>query len=810
MKIPRWVPALLLGILLVVTLWIADRWESRIPGGEAILPGDAPVLSPPGGEFSRSTVVEIRPSYSNARIVFTTDGTVPTATVGTMYDRPLLLDRAFPGVTVLRACQFVDGRPGSLVSASYAIGLEHALPILSLIADPADLWAPDTGIIAHPRRGAEGERPVHVTMLTGDPLPAFQIDAGLRLHFVGDSTKPSFRLYFRREYGLSRLEYPLFPPHPEQDIHSYKRLLLLAGDRSTRWALLEDALLSGLATDMGLPAPQGRFVLLFINGQPWGIYYMSERVDRFFAEDALGLPGATVVRDGQAEEGDQAHWDALINRLQSRDIRDPAHFASLQRQIDLERFTDFVILQMYFGLSDFIAIRSGESAGPWIWIPPEAHTWGHLYSGFVGLPDLPASDVLSRLLEIPEYRKFFATRLSDRLNTTLSPASVESHIEQLYALLRSDIRYEVARWPSPLDWESNVAALRDIVRSRPDILRQQVAQRIGLEGTASLSLTVHPENSGRLFVNGMAVSVPWQGMYFLGTSIQVTAVPSPGFAFAGWEGAPEASPQIRLSVDGPISLRARFVPLSEPLPDVLPNDVIINEFWINDNGTRYRSLGNRPLEGDWIELLVLHGPVDLRGWRLTDNDTKTGTDEGSIIFPDRPEFAAMPQGTVILIIATETPANTMHFPRDDLDPRDRRMILYVGNGNLDVMADPGFGLGVHDDNLVLLAPGPSADFADDIGVDFVAEGMRVTPFSFGVLSDGVIFETSFRSLGNDDGAIFTGIGNNDDGAAWQLDPPAFQTGDAVQMNATNILTPGALNPGQWRILLEGIRTRLWR
>lgn len=802
MRIPRWASALLLMAILMTVLWLADRWEARLPGGETIFPGDMPVFSPPGGEFSGRTTVEIRPSHSRAQVIFTTDGAVPTATVGLLYDHPLVLDSAFPGVVVLRARQFVNGQPGPITSTSYVVGVEHTIPILSLIADPSDLWAPGTGMIASPRRGAEGERPVHLTFLTGEPLAAFEADAGLRLLSIENSGKPSFRLYFRREYGLSRLEYPLFPIHPEQDVHSYKRLLLLAGDRSARWTLMEDALLSGLATDLGLTAPLGRFVLLFINGQPWGIYYLSEQVDRFFAEDGLGLPGATIIRNGQAEEGDQAQWDGLVTWVRTHDLKDSSHFARLQNQIDLNRFTDFAILQMYFGLPDFIAICPEDGAGPWEWIPLEVHSWAHLYSGPMKLPDLPVSDILSRLLEVPEYRMLFVTRLADLLNTTLSPASAERHIDRMYAQLSPDIRYESARWPSPQEWESNVGALREFVRHRPDVLRQQIAQRWGLEGTAPLTLTVSPENAGRVFVNGTVVpTMPWQGLYFLGTPVQVTAVPALGYVFAGWEGAPADSPQITITIKGPLSLQARFVPRSAAPTDVLPNDVIINEFWINDNGTRYLSLGNRPIEGDWIELLVLRGPVDLRGWRLTDNDTKTGTDEGSIIFPDRPEFAAVPRGTVILIIATENPNHTTYFSQDDMDARDRRMVLYVGNGNLDVGTDPGFGLGIHDDNLALLAPGPTADFADDIGVDFVAEGTRVTSFSFGILAGGVM-GVQFQGLGNDDGAIFVGTGRgNDDFREWQVDPPAHRTGDAMQMDAINILTPGALNHGQWAIML---------
>ena len=186
----------------------------------------------------------------------------------------------------------------------------------------------------------------------------------------------------------------------------------------------------------------------------------------------------------------------------------------------------------------------------------------------------------------------------------------------------------------------------------------------------------------------------------------------------------------------------------------------------------------------------------MRGWRLTDNDTKTGTSEGSIIFPDDEVWAAVPCGTVILIIATETPLNADTFPTDDLNPRTGVMRLYVGNGNLDVTTDPGFGLGVGNDNVALLAPGPSAAFDDDIGIDFVAEGRRVTPATFGILADGVTFDEPFTRLGADDGALFAGMGSNDDLADWMVDPPACSSGDAQCYGYPTLVTPGALNPAQ--------------
>lgn len=790
------VPLLLLAALAAL-LWLSDIVEH----GTATPPSAGPLFSPPPDEYDRSLRVSLRPGDPQAQVVFAVGGAVPTLTVGTLYTHPLLLDARFPGVTVIRAREVAGGVAGPLVSGSYVLGVEHTLPILSVIADPADLWDAQRGILVQPwQRGPEWERPVHLTFVENGSV-AWSLPAGLRVDDAAD--KPSLRLYFRSEYGISRLEAPLFPGLP-----SYKRLLLQAGDRSGRWTLLEGPLLCAIAADLGRPAVDGRFVLLFLNGESWGVYWLSERPDRFLLEDRFGVTVADLVRDGNWVEGDDAHWRSLLDWVANHDLSDPAAFADLQAGLDVDGFTDYAILSMYFGRppEDFTAVRPGQAGGRWFWLYDDAGSLPAPEARTAWLSPEAADDLstlLRALLANPAYRARFLARAADLLNTALSPDEMQARVDDLAAQLRPDIPREAARWPSPLVWEENVAALRDFTRRRPDALRGQLVAALGLRGTAPLTFTVTPEGGGSLYVNGRPVPGPsWSGTYFLDGALTLTAVPAPGYAFAGWTDGP-SDPQISLTVDGPRWMTARFQPATDESA-LRPNDVIFNEVWINDNGTHYAGLGNRPITGDWLELRVTRRTVDLRGWRITDNDTLTGTAEGSLIFPQDDRLAAVPRGTLILIVATDDDANRAYFDQDDLDPRDRRMVLFVGNGYLDATTDPGFAIGTGDDNLALLAPGPTSSFADDVGVDFVAEGEAVTPFSFGVLADGVVFSAPFRGLGADDGALFTGDADNDRAADWIVDPPAEQSGDGVRLDSPNIVTPGTANYRQgealWRTL----------
>ena len=214
-------------------------------------------------------------------------------------------------------------------------------------------------------------------------------------------------------------------------------------------------------------------------------------------------------------------------------------------------------------------------------------------------------------------------------------------------------------------------------------------------------------------------------------------------------------------------------------------------------GPSIRHWGGRAIDGDWVELLV-QAPegADIRGWRLTDNDTRTSVQEGSLIFGDHEQLAAVPCGTVILIVATQSAANDLVFPVDDLSAANGRLILYVGKDALDALRDPGFDIGINNDSVALLAPGPSAAFGDDVGRDFVAEGRATTPATFGILEDGVVFDAPFRHLGQDDGAFLQVWHGHNAVTDWRVDPSSCESRDAQCLDAVTLVTPGELNPGQ--------------
>ena len=715
-------------------------------------------FSPPSGSYDRTLQLRLSTPDSDAAIYFTTDGSIPTAETGSLYTSPITLPVDPPRAAVIRARTVLpDGRAGPVNNASYLLGLEAELPVLSLITDPANLWDEASGIFANPEAvGRAWEREANLFFFEPDG-GGFHAPAGIRVHGAASRRyeKKGLRFYFRNEYGLRLLDYPVFP---DLNKRIFDRLVLHNGGQdfpaiSVSATMLRNQLAGSLTRKLGAYATHSRPVLVFINGDLWGVYLLRERIDaRYLAEnfqinDADLLSGFEDRLDVSA--GDLTHWENLLKFVTDNDLTDKANMAYVETQMNLDNYIDYVAFQIISANSDWPHNNQHKfrdrATGRWHWMVWDSdYAFGLLPDSYIekdmflhvleneGRRQREAAVFMKKLFENPDFEARFLNSLADQLNTIFLPDDVVQEIDRLAGVMAHDIRYETRRWPGSGDWEASVEYMREFARQRPGYVRQHAVDYFDLPGTAVLRVNPAPGSHGGATINERIAlqpqELPWEGVYFQGVPLQITAVPEAGYRFAGWEPAELVqTSSISLTLNGDLAITPLFEAVEGGGPQ--PGDVQL---------LRYGSDGDpaphADLQGDWVELLVRKpGGVDLRGWRVTDNDTMTTTDEGSLILGDHPALADVPPGTTILLVAAQSPANDQRFPEDSLFPNSGQMILYTGNGNLDAASDPWFALGP-DDNLVLLAPGPSAEFADDIPIDFLTIGRGSSAITSGAFS----------------------------------------------------------------------------
>ncbi|MBN8247413.1 MAG: CotH kinase family protein [Verrucomicrobia bacterium] len=447
-----------------------------------------------------------------ADIWYTTNGAAPQPGTGHRYASPLTVN----DTTTLRAAAFREGfrpadpttqtyifpsrvpsqtgagfpgswgtRHGEPVTADYAMdpdiagspryrerlsqGLE-ALPSLSLVLDPADLFDPATGLYSNPMEsGAAWERPGTLELLPAEGARGFQVLCGVRIQGgwsrrPEESPKHSFRLEFRERYGAAALDQPLFGPGGQQRFES---LVLRAGcnnswlhwngEERRRGDLLRDEFLRTSSRDIGEPAARGRFFHLYLNGLYWGIYNVCERPDAAFAAAHFG--GAADDYEsrnaGKVLSGDDVRWQRMF-ALANAGLEAPGAYEELRQLLNVEAFCAFLLIQIYGGTSDWDAVSNWYAARR---IRPAGRHRFLLWDGERSLEGadvsiLDADDdqsptrLFQALRKHPEFRATFTSVARRHLGPggALRPDAAAARYRDLADLLRPAIVAESARW----------------------------------------------------------------------------------------------------------------------------------------------------------------------------------------------------------------------------------------------------------------------------------------------------------------------------------------------------------------------------
>ncbi|GAA5482708.1 hypothetical protein Hsar01_01931 [Haloferula sargassicola] len=513
------------------------------------------------GFFTAPIEVEITTATPEAIIRYTVDGSTPSATHGLVYTGPLTVSTT----TTLRAIAVRPGwEPTNVDTQTYLfldsvlaqspdgsapagwpawsgtgqildfgmdpdivdntdpdIGGEESvrqalasLPAVSLTTDLSNLLNIDgsQGIYSNPgNRGFGWERPVSVEWINppdGDHpngTGEFQINAGLRIRGgysrATDNPKHSFRLYFRGDYGATKLEYPLFgrygaAEYDQVDLRTAQNYSWSFGGDDANTFLREEATRQAFL-DMGQEGSRVRYFHLYLNGQYWGLYNLDERPEASFAETYFGGnkdQWDVVKSEGEsgyvvgATDGNLAAWQELWTKGKThRASPTNAHYFSLMGLaadgetptadpvlLDPANLADYLLLTFWTGNLDGCtsAFLGNDKANNWFgsrrrennprqgfqfFVHDFEHTFFNVNEDRTGpynvgnLSDFAYSNPLflhQDLMDNSEYRTLWADRIQKHMFSggALDPVNWGNRINRLAGIVDQAIIAESARW----------------------------------------------------------------------------------------------------------------------------------------------------------------------------------------------------------------------------------------------------------------------------------------------------------------------------------------------------------------------------
>lgn len=564
------------------------------PYGSATMetPGE-PVFSLPEGFYPTPQMLHLSTQEPGAVIRFTFDGTTPNGNSPVFNDDfPLNLNLS------IKARLYVpDKMPGKVVTKSYFINENLQLPVLSITSNAANLYGFDFGIL----QNAIKDREVPATMEYFEPGTgerAFLAGVGLRVFGASIYNLPQrpISVRLKEKYGDEVLKYPIFEGKP---IPRYTAFLLRNGGNDYNTAYFRDGLGVHLVKGkMDIDYQDYKPCAVFINGTYNGIYELRERLDEQYigSNHEINADNLDYLEDSlNVVAGDPYDFIKLMDFVRQNDLADSAAFVRVAAQIDLNEFTNYLILRAFIGyqIADLNNRywRNRDADGKWRWIAADLeHAFGQLggdpvsentIAKLAGLSgDLPewATLLFHRLLQNPGFRDGFIQRSAAYLNTIFQPAITLATVDSLKNLLQPQMPRHIGRWHTPVSlqaWQGNIDQIRIFLENRPAYYRQHLTDLFGQQDSALVSLQI--VGQGKVLLSGVAFSQNMQGHFFKNTHIRLQAVPAPGYRFVAWQGLNSTDEDAGLTPTGDTSFKAVFAPLANIsiIPPIISADTTL-------------------------------------------------------------------------------------------------------------------------------------------------------------------------------------------------------------------------------------------
>lgn len=513
-------------------------------------------FSPTGGVYADAFPVTLTCDNPGLTIRYTLNSSTPDRN-STPYSSPLLLsngmcsksdiykilispkdefylpDSVTKGI-VIRAAAFdnAGNRISPVITQSYfikSLGCEiHNLPIVSICADSLPLFAHDTGILVpgdlfdpkdlehsgnYAQHGREWERAVNVEYY-GPDNKGFNQTAGLRTHggiLARRAQQKGLKIYARNEYGKKNFRCKIFE---ESNLEKYKRLVLRPFKNSASSAGVNDWLANQLAAPLNMGTTASRPVILFLNGEYWGIYFIEEKVDERYLESHYVVDGNNVNIISSwigADAGTSDDWLALYNWLKEADLRDSAQYRYLSERIDIQNIIDYFIFELYSANWDWPSnnARCWQSPGePWRWLFYDGDCCldnleydAYLMATFTGRSWAScewSTLFFRKLLESDTFKSQFLSRLDQLNKTFLNYRRTRPYLERICRLLRAEIPMQVQRFGNPQSvsqWEESCQKIDHFLSVREEQFWQQTSGFFHLMNDKVSSMTCNSKRT---------------------------------------------------------------------------------------------------------------------------------------------------------------------------------------------------------------------------------------------------------------------------------------------------------------------------
>jgi hypothetical protein len=569
--------------------------RANTQANSALFRSREPVFTLESGFYNGAQKLTISQEYG-AKIYYTTDGSIPTRS-SRVYTQPITINKT----TVIRAKALEKGRfLSSTENGTYFIGENISLPVISVAINPDYLYNNDYGIYTDGGHGLNSlaanfrqdwERSASVEYFDKNKVSQFSQNIGLSIfgNYTRIYAKKSFAVKTKDKYGKKSIKYKLFP---QKELDKFTSFGIRSGGNGWHFSVFKDAMLQDLVHEnMDVDYQANQPVVLFVNGEYWGVSYLRERFNKDYFKYNNGVKEKIDLLELNAlvKKGDATDYNNLITYISTHNLADNSAYNEVLKQIDLNNYLNYMVTEIYTGNLDWPNNnvrywKEKTEDGKWRWLVYDLdNTFG--LPGFNNL-EYAAGDLhdpvynnneqewstflFKNMLKNQLFRNRFMGKYLTHIYTTFKPARVDSFVDKYKNQIAAEMPRDIQRWlndnrygkartlTSYQKWENEVNSIYSFAASRPAVAKQHLENYFGVTTYHTFSVDV-PLN-GQITIEDAHISQNFSENYLHGAIVELRAIPNKGYKFRRWSDG-NTNPVRQVQVNTNIALQAEFSPL---------------------------------------------------------------------------------------------------------------------------------------------------------------------------------------------------------------------------------------------------------
>ena len=353
---------------------------------------------PKAGFYSNLTIEPPTPT-KGGQIYCTFDGSFPT-----QGSQQITSAMQITKNTVVRCSEFVNGQPADTTTQTYFIGENVSMPVVALTVNHHDMFDSTDGFYAtgpmnqlrctNPNFNqmsmggnqtdnnnskcaepcfkanfwCEDELPVHVEYFekgSSTTEKTWEIDAGISLIGNWSRYKPKKSVAIKMDnddYGDKVLKYSFFKTRPEaKKMKSFN----LRNNGNRFWTdYIGDAMMTSLMEGTDVDYQRSLQVVVFYNGEYFGIHDLRERLNRSFVETNYGIDSKSInminIKGNSAEASgtngaSATEYQQVANQITSGNFAGDNNqsYEQMKQKFNMNSFAQYMLAEFYFHNGDW-------------------------------------------------------------------------------------------------------------------------------------------------------------------------------------------------------------------------------------------------------------------------------------------------------------------------------------------------------------------------------------------------------------------------------------------------------------------------